>query len=246
MSVASSVALPHAPAVNPSRSATSGRLALLFAVILATSLSAFALAFVSFVKPIGEGDGMPDYAAIAPHREYAWTFFTIAGTQLVIGACAAALAAWLLVPDRGARWATVGGGLVWLGAALYGVGIGGWATIYYFATDHTTLGTATATRFVDSINDNSARMLAVPIGGALLIALGSLLLAVALWRARTVPRWVPTVGAASAVATLLLPPDGVAGLIGEAASSASTIAIGWYAWQRGRSTGALSAAMVGH
>jgi hypothetical protein len=233
-------------AVNPSRSATPGRFALLFAVIIATSLSAFALSLVSFVKPIGEGDGMPDYAAIAAHRDYVWSFFAIAGVQLIVGACAAALAAWLLVPDRGARWATVGGGLVWLGAALYGVGIGGWAGVYYFASDHATLGSATAARFVDHVNEDSAHILAVPIGGAVLIALGSLTIAVALWRARTVPRWVPVVGAISAVATLVLPPDGVVGLIGEAASSASTIAIGWYAWQRGRTAGALSAAMVGH
>ncbi|HEY7619153.1 MAG TPA: hypothetical protein VH834_05235 [Solirubrobacteraceae bacterium] len=234
MSVAPSVALPHAPAVKSARSVGSGRLALLFAVILTTSLSAFALAFVSFVKPIGEGDGLPDYAAIAPHRDYVWAFFAIAGVQLIVGACAAALAAWLLVPDRGARWATVGGGLVWLGAALYGVGIGGWAAVYYFATDHATLGSATAGRFVDHVNDDTAHLLAMPIGGAVLIALGSLTIAVALWRARTVPRWVPVVGAISAVATVVLPPDGVAGLVGEAASSASTIAVGWYAWQRGR------------
>jgi hypothetical protein len=234
MSAASSVALPQAPAVRASSRGGSERLALLFAVILATSLSAFALAFVSFVKPIGDGDSMPDYAAIAPHRAYVWTFFAVAGVQLIVGACAAALAAWLLVPDRGARWATVGGGLVWLGAALYGVGIGGWAAVYYFATDHATLGSATAARLVDHVNDDSAHMLSVPIGGAVLIAVGSLLLAVALWRARTVPRWVPIVGALSAVATVLLPPDGPAGLVAEAASSASTIAIGWYAWQRGR------------
>jgi hypothetical protein len=234
MSLAPSVALPRAPAVSPSRSAAPGRLALLFAVIVATSLSAFALAFVSFVKPIGQGDAMPDYAAIAPHRDYVWSFFAIAGVQLIVGACAAALAAWLLVPDRGARWATLGGGLVWLGAALYGVGIGAWAAVYYFATDRATLGSATAARFVDHVNDDSAHMLAVPIGGAILIALGSLTIAVALWRARTVPRWVPIVGAISAVATLVLPPDGVAGLAGEAASSATMIAIGWYAWQRGR------------
>jgi hypothetical protein len=72
-------------------------------------------------------------------------------------------------------------------------------------------------------------MMSVPIGGALLIAVGSLVIAVALWRARTVPRWVPIVGAVSAVATVMLPPDGAAGLVAEAASSASTIAIGWYA-----------------
>jgi hypothetical protein len=50
---------------------------------------------------------------------------------------------------------------------------------------------ATAARLIDHVNDDTVRMLAGPIGGALLVALGSMLLAVALWRARTVPRWVP-------------------------------------------------------
>jgi hypothetical protein len=74
-------------------------------------------------------------------------------------------------------------------------------------------------------------MLAVPLGGALLIALGSLLIAVALWRARSVPRWVPLVGALSAVAVLALPPSGAGGLVADAASSVTTIALGWYAWR---------------
>jgi hypothetical protein len=231
VSVASPVALPQAPAIRPSRVAGRGRLALLFAVILATSLSAFALSLVSFVKPVGEGDGLPGYAAIAPHREYLWAFFVVAGVQLIVGATAAALAALFLAPRRGARLATAGAGLVWLGAAIYGVGIGGWATVYYFAADRETLGAAAARRLVDHVNDDTLRMLSIPISGALLVAVGSLVLAAALWRAGTVPRWVPAVGTVSAVITVLAPPDGIVGLVGEAASSISTIAIGWCAWR---------------
>jgi hypothetical protein len=231
MSVASPVALSPAPAARRSRAGGRRGLALLFAVILVTSTSALALSLASFVNPIGAGDGLPDYAAIAPHRDYVWAFFLVAGVQLIVGACAAALAAWLLAPDRGARWATVGASIVWLGAAIYGVGVGGWAAVYYFATDPRTLSSATATRLVDHINDDTARMLAVPFGGAVLVAAGSLLIAIALWRAATVPRWVPAIGALSTAITLAAPPDGVVGLIGEAASSATTIAIGWYVWR---------------
>lgn len=229
MSVASSVAVPQRHAVPRPRAATGGRLALLFAVILVTSISAFALALFSALKPIGHGDALPGYAAVAPHRAYTWAFFVTAGVQLIVGACAAALAAWLLARERGARWATMGGSLVWLGAAFYGVGIGGWATLYWFATDPRTLAPATATRLFHDFNHDAAHMMAVPIGGAALIALGSLAIVVALWRARTVPRWVPIVGGLSAVATVVLPPNGAAGVVAEAASSISTIAIGWYA-----------------
>jgi hypothetical protein len=229
--ITSSIAWRSAMSAAPSVTPRGRGLTLLLTVILVTSVSAFALAFVSFLKPVGDGDGLPAYADIAHVRGYVWTFFIVAGVQLVVGACAAALAGWLLAPNRGARWATVGASLIWLGAALYGVGIGGWATVYYFGTDPV-LDPATGARLIDHVNDDTARLLAIPIGGALLIAIGSLVLSVALWRARTVPRWVPIAGAAAALATIVLPPDGVAGLIAEAASSITTIAIGWYAWER--------------
>jgi hypothetical protein len=129
------------------------------------------------------------------------------------------------------RWGTIGGAVVWLGAALYGVGIGGWAAAYYFGTDPQ-LAPRTATALIDRINDDAAHVLAVPVGGALLVAVGVLLLTVGLWRARTVPRWVPIVGALTAVATIAIPPDTVAGMISEAASSVTTVAVGWYAWRR--------------
>jgi hypothetical protein len=206
---------------------TGSRIGLLFAAIVATSLSAVALSVVSFAKPIGEGDGLPDYAAVAANRGYVWAFFAAAGVQLVIGACAAAIAAMLLAPNR---WGTVGGSIVWLGAALYGVGIGGWAAAYYFGTDPS-LAPGTAAALIDRINDDTAHVLAVPVAGALLIGLGTLVLAVALWRARSVPRWVPIAGALAAVATIMIPPDSPAGIVGEAASSVTTIAIGWYAWR---------------
>jgi hypothetical protein len=232
MSAAPTVALSQAPVAPISRPAGRRGMRLLFAVILVTSVSAFALSFVSFVKPVGGGDGAPAYADVAGMRGYVWAFFVIAGVQLVIGASAAALAGWLLAPRRGSRWATAGASLVWLGAAIYGVGIGGWATVYWFASDRGVLDRATATRLIDHANDDAAHLLAVPIGGALLVAIGSLALCTALWRARSVPRWVPIAGAVTAIATVVLPPDGIAGLIAEAASSATTIAIGWYAWQR--------------
>jgi hypothetical protein len=234
VSVAPSVALPQAPARSLAAAPRKRGISLLFAVIVVTSISAFALSLVSFLKPIGSGDGAPAYADIADARSYVWAFFVIAGVQLVIGASAAALAGWLLAPRRGSRWATAGASLIWLGAALYGVGIGGWATVYYFGTDPRVLDPAVATRLIDHVNHDTARMLAVPIGGALLIAIGSLVLSVALWRARSVPRWLPIVTAIIAVATVLLPPDQVGGLIAEAVSSATTIAIGWYVWQAAR------------
>jgi hypothetical protein len=230
MSVAAFFAPPRAPSARPGQAAGHGRLALLFAVILATSVSGFALALVSFLWPIGAAREFPDYAALAPIRDYAWAFFVTAAVQLIIGVCAAAIAGWILTPARGARLATVGGSLLWLGAAVYGVGVSGWAAIYYFGTDPAA-NPATARVLIDHANGDPLRMFALPFGGAAVIALGSLVLVLALWRAGTVPRWVVLLGAISSVATLLLPPASPLGLVAEAASSLSTTAIGWYAWR---------------
>jgi hypothetical protein len=43
------------------------------------------------------------------------------------------------------------------------------------------------------------------------------------------PTWILAVTAFSTVVTVVLPPASIAGVIGEGVSSATTIAIGWYA-----------------
>ena len=121
------------------------RLAVLFAVIVATSVGAFLLSLVSYVWPIGKSD-FPTFAELSDHRSYVWAFFVVAGIQLVVGVCAAAIAGLVLTAVRGSRLGTVGAALLFLGAAAYGVGIGGWATVYWFGTDTTVLDPAAATR----------------------------------------------------------------------------------------------------
>ena len=211
------------------------RLALLFAVIATTSVVSWGLAVLSYFRPAGDGDTLPGYADVLPMRGFLWAFFVIAGVNLIVGVCAAALAALILAPDRGARWATAGGSLLWLGAAVYGVGIGGWATVYYAATDPDVLRPATGAALVDHLNDDALHMLAVPVAGAIIISVGVAVIAVGLWRARTVPRWVLVCGVAASLALFMLPPSHLAGVVGEGVSSLTTILVGWYAW-RGPST----------
>jgi hypothetical protein len=211
------------------------RLALLFAVIATTSAVSWALALLSYLRPAGDGDSLPGYADVLPMRGYLWAFFVIAGVNLIVGVCAAALAALILAPERGARWATAGGSLLWLGAAVYGVGIGGWATVYYAATDPDVLRPSTGAALVDHLNDDALHMLAVPVAGAIMIAVGVVVISVGLWRARTVPRWVLICGVAASLAVFMLPPSRLAGVVSEAVSSLTTILVGWYAW-RGPST----------
>jgi hypothetical protein len=216
--------------VPPEATATMwrGRLRILFAVILATSVGAFLLSLVSYVWPIGKSD-FPTFAELAHHRSYVWAFFLVAGSQLVLGVCAAAIAGLVLTPARGSRLGTVGAALLFLGAAAYGVGIGGWATVYWFGTDTNVLDPATATRLIDDANHDAAHMLVIPIAGAVIVGLGSLVLLAGIWRAATVSRIVIIPSGLSTVATVLLEPDTFFGLTAELVSSLTTIALGWYA-----------------
>jgi hypothetical protein len=225
------VALARKAPVLKARRAAPSRLALLFAVIVATSVASWVLALVSYLRPAADGDSLPTYGDVAAMRTFLWAFFVLARVNLVIGVCAAALAGWILTPDRGSGWATVGGSIVWLGAAVYGVGVGGWATAYYFATDRTVLRPSIGTALVDRINHDTLHILVVPVAGALAVAIGVLVLAVGLWRARSVPRWVVIAGVAASVALLVMPPSSAAGVVAEAVSSLTTALLGWYAWR---------------
>jgi len=215
--------------VPPEATATTrGRLRVLFAAILATSVAAFLLSLVSYVRPIGKSD-FPAFVELSHHRSYVWVFFLVAGIQLVVGVCAAAIAGLVLTPARGSRPATVGAGLLFLGAAAYGVGIGGWATVYWFGTDTTVLDPAAATRLIHEANHDVAHMLVIPIAGAVIVGLGSLALCAGIWRAATVPRMVIIFSALGTIATVVLKPDTFLGLSAELVSSLTTIAFGWYA-----------------
>ena len=91
----------------------------------------------------------------------------------MIGVAAAAVAGWMLAPARGSGWATAGGSLLWLGAAIYGVGIAGWATpITSEPTERARPWLLSA--LVDHVNDDAARMLAVPSAAPLSPSIGSL------------------------------------------------------------------------
>jgi hypothetical protein len=164
-------------------------------------------------------------------RGYLWAFFLVAGVNLILGVCAAALAGWILTPARGSTWAIIGGSLIWLGAAVYGVGIGGWATVYYFASDTNVFRPNEAATLVDHVNNDTVHILAIPSAGAILIAAGSIVLAVGLWRAGTVPRWIVLSGAATSAILLALPPSSSIGVVVEATSSLTTAMPGWYAWR---------------
>lgn len=209
------------------------RLAVLFAAILLTNVAALALALAASIGSEGDVDGFT-YSAVQGDRSYFWTFLVLSGSNLVVGVTAIALAAVLLTPARGAVPATVGAAMCFLGAGFYAVGIGGWATAYYFATDLAVLKPATSMALFDQINTDFARTYGAAFGGAALVAVGTVLLSVGLWRAGTVPRWIPIVAAVSILLTFIVPPSGAPGPLVEGTLAVASIAIGWYAWRQAR------------
>ena len=205
------------------------RMAVLLVAVVVTSVLGLVL---SLLFPLDfESDAATLRAEVASGREAVRWILVLGAVNLVVGVCALALAGLLLVPVRGAVAATFGTVAMWLGGAFYAVGVGGWAEAFPTAT-HPALDASASQELVAELIADPARLFATAGTGAGLVALGTVLLSVGLWRARTVPRWVPAVAAVSIVLTFVFPTAGPVGLLVEIPVAVSSIAIGWYAWRR--------------
>lgn len=227
MSQQSVIPAPGAAAERAPRTTVRSRMTLLFAVIVLTSVAGLA---VGLWYPAPDAGDRYTYAGVQPIRDFWWAWHVFAGVNLVVGVTALALAGLRLVPSRGAVWGTVGASMMWLGAGLYGVGLGGLATAYHYATSPV-LDRASGMALVEALGTDFARLYGIVLPGALLVALGTVALSVALWRARTVPRWVPIVAGISILATFVVETSGPAGLLAEGPVAISSVAIGWHAWR---------------
>jgi hypothetical protein len=197
---------------------------------------------VSLFFPEGD-DGHYTYHSIEPDRTFFRTWLILAAVNLVVGVTAFALVGWLLVPARGWIIATAGACLMWVGCALYAVGVGGIATLYYFGADPAALDPAAGARLLDHLDDSFLAVWGPAIGGAVPTALGQIALAVGLWRAATVPRWIPILAFTIAL-TFVLPDAGVAGFFVELPSSLSGLGLAWYFWKRHGGSAPPSAALA--
>ena len=105
----------------------------------------------------------------------------------------------------------------------------GWAATYYFATDPALNSTA-ATALLAHIKDDP-RMMVLGVVGVLAVTVGTVLQAVGLLRARSLPIWVPIVSLTE-VLPLLLPSQGPAALIASVPIVVACVGIGYFAWRR--------------
>ncbi len=219
----SSPALTETPAT-----ATRTRLCLLAIVLGVTAVAAVPLGML-WPEPASGGDAY-GYSDIVGQRELWWGVLVTLSTMLVVNVPLQALATMVLVQRRGSRWATAGAALMWLGAGLQAVGVAGWATAYFFPTDHSVSETA-GTMVVSAVNDDIVRIFALMLTGAGLVLLGTVCQAVGLFRAHAVPAWVP-VSSLFVVLTFFVPGNGIAGIITSAPMAAAAVALGYYAWRR--------------
>jgi hypothetical protein len=185
---------------------------------------------VNLLFPEGDG-GHLTYEVVEPTRTFFRTWLTVAAVNLVVGLVAFAFAGWLLVPARGWIAATIGACLMWFGAALYAAGVAGIATLYYFGTDPMGLDVSASTRLLKHLDDKMLAVWGPALAGAILNVAGQLAMAVGLWRAASVPRWVPVL-ASTIVITFLLPTSGIIGLLVELPSAVAGLGVAWCVWQR--------------
>ena len=219
------------------------RVAVTILVAVMVVASVFGLA-VGVFFPQGD-DGHFTYATVTPDRTFIRVWLLLAALNLIVGLTAFALAGWLLVPARGWIAATIGACLTWFGCAIYALGVAAIGTLYYFATDPDGLDRIASERLVEHLDDSFVSVWGVAVTGAVVSTLGQVVLAVGLWRARTVPRWIPVL-AATLVVTFFLPTAGAVGLVAELPSAISGLGLAWYFWrlQRGDSSPRVEVAPV--
>jgi hypothetical protein len=177
-------------------------------------------------SPSGGGETYT-YADIEPLRDRWWALLVFLSANLVLNVIAQAIATIVIVRRRGAGWATVGGTVMWIGTAFYAVAVGGWAAAYYFATAPG-VDVAAGTAVMEQAADDPVHLFGPMITGALLVAIGTLIQVVGLWRSRAVPRWIPVLMFTIAF-TFVIPGNGLAGLITAVPMTAASLGIAYYA-----------------
>jgi hypothetical protein len=214
-------AMPATAAAPVSRT----RAGLLFGTLAGTAVLTVALIAL---WPASDGNWYT-YADIAPLRDRWFLVVTVLAITVALAVPAQALATMTLVRARGSGWATTGGVMLFLGAALQVTGMAGWAALYYFATGPG-LDPAAGTAFLDRIAEDG-RLFLVAEPGVVLVTLGTAVQAIGLWRSRAVPRWVPIL-ALVGLPTFFVPTESTLGVAAQVLVCAPAVAIGWYAWRR--------------
>jgi hypothetical protein len=202
MSVQSAVATPGRAVATPNPvSTTKARDALVTAVL---TLSALAVAAVLLWSPFPDRDHIT-YSSLAPVRDGAWLGAVIETVGYGLAAMTLGIAVCRLAPQRGAALANIGAVATVLGGVLFAAAPFAMGVLSWYATETDAVSPAAGGKLIDYVQDNPAHLIAVDAVGFVCLNLGLLLLAIALGRARTVPRWLPIAFAVLIVAQFPTP-----------------------------------------
>jgi hypothetical protein len=157
------------------------------------------VAGVLLFRPWPQRNAFP-YRDIAPVRNEIWTSIFIDSLAFALVAIALALTAGMLVRNRGAALANVGAVVTILGGILVAMGAFAFAAFAWYVTDEAILSPGSGGALLAYAVANPANLMLPQAVGFLLFTLGSLIIAAALLRARTVPRWLPILMIAGTVA----------------------------------------------
>jgi hypothetical protein len=193
----------------------------------ALALSSLAVIGYLIIRP-GPGRGDLSYASLAASRDAAWQGRLVTTIGYGIAGFSLALAACLLVRRRGASWATIGAALVTVGGVLfagveYAIGVLGW-----YATATEAVPAPTGTSLMAYVEHNMAHLAVADALGFLLLTLGTLLICVALWRSRAVPRWLPAFMAAATLAQFAPVTERLLDVV-QIAVMSGCLAVAWFA-----------------
>lgn len=170
------------------------------------------------------------YASFAGVRDAAWAGLVLDGIGTAAAGVALGLAVCLLAPTRGAAWANVGAVLVAIGGMLFATAIVGYATFGWYATATDAIPAEAGASLMSYAEENFDRVGALQVPGFLLLTIGTLVLMVALWRCRAVPRWLPVTIAVLTVVAFV----GLGGRVLDvlqAAQLASFALVAWHLWR---------------
>jgi hypothetical protein len=131
------------------------------------------------------------YQELAPVRDAIWTAILVDALAFAAIGLSLSLAVCLLARDRGARLANVGAIITIGGAILFAMGAFAFAALTWYATDTAALPVAEGTRLLAYAVANPEHVMLPQLLGFMLYTVGTLILAVAILRSGSVPRWVP-------------------------------------------------------
>jgi hypothetical protein len=221
---------PEVERATPTYSADSATRTRVTAVCAVLAITAVATIPMGLLWPGGSNSGsVLRVEDVQSYRQTWWILVTGGALVTSLNVPAQAISVLTLVRQRGARAASWGAGLMWVGAVMEAVGLAGFASAYFYPSDPSVSHAAGAAVF-GAIAQDHAHLLAIQLPGHLLSTIGIVIQAIALFRSGVVPRWVPVVSL-SILLTYAIPGSHLVGLVTQLPLAVSCLALAYYAWR---------------